>query len=110
MSEEQRLGSDEFPRKPSTRSGGCHAYSVEARLSEYAEPQELCGQLLTNKWKKVQFAKSNCGVPDGPLWENERRQYDLLGYAAARPCAGGFTPTRKRPRGSDSACLSKRAL
>lgn len=80
----------EFPKTPSTLSGGDKGWTVEVRLADYKEPQELFGQMITNKWKKFEFTRIladpelNMGVPVRPSYGGSLEQFQLLPYAAAQ--------------------------
>ena len=76
----------EFPKKGQSGSGTEEAYSVEARFM-YDEPKQFGAQIFDQRWKTVQFDRTNppFGVPTGhPSVLSVRDACGLYGYQAAQ--------------------------
>jgi hypothetical protein len=80
----------EFPKKEWSASGGDFGWSVEVRAASYAEPFELLGRLVTNKWKKFEVVQGPSEdttlvhVAARQSYEGVRERYGLLEYQEAQ--------------------------
>lgn len=98
------MNDKEFPRDESEGSGGCDAYSVEARHS-FREPLNINGQWFHKDWKRVRFDKvpEGFGVPN-KLHAHEAESHGLLTWQTANAMRWWLHAS------SDAICLDTRIV
>lgn len=88
-------------------SGKNHGYSVEARLNTY-KPDEVLGNILDNRWRRLNFPESHIGVPLHRKGELGLGELGLVSYAAAQALRWWFHAEAENSR--KGICLETRII
>lgn len=74
---------DDYKPNKGSGSGTETAYTVEARYN-YPDPSMIGVQIFDNKWRTVNFDKSQIGIPQCSDYAKYTKEHGMYGYQAAQ--------------------------